>query len=119
MMIRASTFSDCRVEAENSEGSLKSRIDSYFVCLAKQNEEDCLRVTPSKDWDTRGVAKVDAHVWDCACGANYKASWGQIVVVTRVSAVDGHLERFYIRTEAPPGSVEDVRAMHLEDTNDK
>jgi len=163
-MIRAATYSDCWVELFHADGSLKGRIDSYYVCLAKvllviflvlslvifppltspsflkfslkfsfcssvssssfsryvlyrkMGYEDCLRVTPSKDWDTRGVDAIDARRWMCDCNARYKAGWGQIVVVTRFNSLTNSLDHLYMRAEVPPWTVEDVRAMHLEDT---
>ena len=75
-----------------------------------------MRVTPSKDWDALHADPLKSgHRWFCACRARYRAKWGQLVQVSR-ALPSGDIEHVYARAEVPPWCVEDVRAMHLEET---
>ena len=117
-MIRACSYADCWVELKDNQGNLRGRIDSYYPCLAKVGYEDCLSIVPSIDWETDTPCKVDARKWTCpskCCWAKFKAGWGQLVVITRALPAGG-LEMLYMRAEVPPWSLEDIRAMHLEET---
>ena len=103
----------------NGDGTVRALVCSYYVCCAKSGYEDCLTVTPSMDWDTRGASKIDASKWYCHCGARFRVGWGQLVVIGR--ATDGqdgkapHMEYMYMRAEVPGEIFEDIRGMKLED----
>ena len=115
-MINACTYADSWCSLFWPDGTLKAKIDSYYICRAMVGYEDCLRVTPSKDWGTRGVCPIDASTWDCKCHAKYRAGFGQVVIITRCST-RGQIERYYMAAEVPDWrTMEDIRAMNYEET---
>jgi hypothetical protein len=76
-----------------------------------------LRVTPSKDWARKHADPLATRQkYYCACRAAYNASWGQLVEISRLNRATGILERCYVKADVPSWDVEDVRAMHLEES---
>ena len=113
-MLQACAYSDTWVTVRRADGTMSARLDSYYICKAKIGYEDCLRVTESKGWGTRGVDMIDATRWDCYCNAKYKAGAGQIVVLTRVSKTM-QIERYYMTADVPGSTFEDIRGMSIEE----
>ena len=74
---------------------------------------------PSKEWENdsmrAGNHSIEAKRWYCPkCHCKYKASWGQLVVITRTNS-EGVTEYYYMRAEVPNWTFEDIRALYHQD----
>ena len=113
-LVKASTYADEWTDITDEVGRVTAHLASYYVCCAKVGYEDCLRVTPSQQWDTKDTSKLDARRWFCPCGAKYRAGWGQIIVISR-GLTSQTMERSYMRCSVPDWSLEDVRSTQHEE----
>jgi hypothetical protein len=113
--ILASSYSDEWTRITNKKGETIAGICSWYVCCALTAWDPitgantkCLSVLPSKDWARKFADPMaPKQKWYCKCGASYKATWGQLVEISRVNS-SGQLEKFYMRNST--WDVEDVRA---------
>ena len=131
--IMASSFSDSWTLVKDAAGRVIGGICSYYPCLGctrwaggpsanagvKQWAPDaCCRVIPSKDWrrsNADPLAPRQRYYCYDDCGKKFQAGWGQLVEVKRMNP-QGVMEVFYMRAEVPSWDVEDIRAMHIQDT---
>jgi hypothetical protein len=125
--LMAASYSDMWTQVRGAGGELVGGISSWYVCLAQTGYTAtggggwstcaCLRVTPSKDWGTKHANPMaTGQAWYCKCNARYRAGWGQLVEIVRLNRRSGQLEYSYVKADVPSWDIEDVRAMHLEDT---
>ena len=119
--ISASKYDDVWVYEYDKAGRKIGAMASYFVCRSTgpSGGVPCLLTIPSKEWDddaTRaGNHAIDAKKWYCPkCGCKYKATWGQLVIVSRLNA-GNEMEYFYMRAEVPNWTAEDIRALYHQD----
>ena len=128
--ITASSFSDEWTVIRDAHGRSIGGICSYYPCFGKTRWMDhnraplmearrCCRIIPSKMWGRKHsdpLASKQKYYCYRDCNKKFEAPWGQLVEVRRVNTATGEFEIFYMRAEVPSWDVEDIRAMHLEDT---
>ena len=104
-------YDDVWIHIENGS-RVTGTMSSYYVCQARVpvNGGMCLTATTDKDWARETAA--GQFKWYCPrCRSRYKASWGQVVVITRTDGNARTLEYFYMRAEVPPWTSKDGRAL--------
>jgi len=121
--ILAASYSDEWTECKR-DGRLVGGICSWYVCKAKTaydedgNHVQCFSVIPSKDWNRKfDDPLASKQRWYCHCGAEYNATWGQLVEI-KIVGTDGQVEHLYMKLDVPSWDAEDVRAMCHEATMD-
>ena len=108
--MQAAQYSDEWV-CNKQNGKVLSAFRSFYICLSG-GAEPCGAVIPSKTWRTfHEDPLAPKQRWYCVCcGAKYLTKFGMIIELE----IRGEI--FYVKAEIPPHSLEDLRAMWLEET---